>query len=663
MAKPQDTAWRRVVSATCVLLICGSLTTPAVAKPRPGVDPAEEPDLPSSPQQPVTPPPGDNIGFQSIGPWSVRLEGVGYGADPKSRPAGEAETDVFIYVTFKNNTSTMAEFTKDSVRTLLDSRSGMRNPSHFLDFPHKSASDLLPEYVLAGKAMAPGKRILVRFRYPGGNAIKQRLFHLWTVYARTRTKSGYVDGQTVQLYLPTYDSGLGAPFVPSAPTAANASTLKAAEGQYLTNKGTILTLQSVGNWVYGYAVTESDRQRPREKFMVALNGGKASGNWREDGGPTWGGVELTFSPDMSTFTGQVRDRLKPGAAAVEYTGRRLQADGRPTKAPADSGPAPKPRADTPPPPPPAEPAPPPSEPTPPPPPPAEPAPPPPPPATTPQPTPPPPPAAPAETDFRETGYLSMRLDAASRPGGNQPFEVAMTARNTQGARKGVQYNDNQFFVVGSDGNFYRSDGNFYGRSSAEPLNATVWLEKDDEAAVTYLFRTIPASVTPLRLVVRDAVKGDVILDLGKLPTVRGAATARQTTGGTEAGGVLTVGQFQARLISVNRSQMSRDWEAVVEFANPTTAPLVLNVTDIRTALVAADGEVRYASGTFYFAEEKILQGIGRSLSLPANGGKSQVRLAFPASGHIVPTRYKFQPTGSEAGQGGAIPAAVISAVP
>lgn len=276
----------------------------------------------------------------------------------------------------------------------------------------------------------------------------------------------------------------------------------------------------------------------------------------------------------------------------------------------------------------------------------------------PQPKPPAAQPAPAKDDgFKEAGFFALRVDAAGRPRGpNGPIEVALTARNYKGGRQGIQYNDNAIILVGSNGAEYKSDGNFYGRSSQDRLNGTAWLEKDEQASVTYVYPGPPRGVVPARLIVRDRDRVIAEFPLKGLPAQRGVKAGPVSEDGTPAGEVVSLPSYEAKLISINRG-VDGDWEAVAAFKNTTSSPLVLDFATVGVALFDATGETRYATGSFYQPEPGRRM-IGASVHAPPDE-EIRVRVWFPETRRLAPKRYKLQEARGE-GKSGPIPESMLA---
>lgn len=360
-------------------------------------------------------------------------------------------------------------------------------------------------------------------------------------------------------------------------TPAQLEALKAIEGDYLTNASTLLTLTVDGGQVVGRAVTRAVGRHPREQLALTLTpGNELQGTWLQEIGQdtTRGQVTLRFAADNMSFAGRVQ--TNPSDPAFEYRGERVKSQAAAPEA--------------------------------------------------------------AAGDFREAGYFALRVDAAGRPKGPRAaVEVAMTARNAQGGRRGLQYNDNTFIVVGSDGVEYRSDGNFYGKSSDDRLNATVWLAQDEQAAVTYVFPGMPAGVSPVRLVVRDRTQIVGEFSLTDLPVTRPAPGASGPDTGDASADATPLEGFSVQVVSAARGT-DRAWEAVVVLRNTGAAPLPLSRDMLRIALLDAAGDTRQATGDLYEPDGPARRPINRLPTLEP-GGEVRVRLMFPESGTMTPNRY------------------------
>jgi len=113
--------------------------------------------------------------------------------------------------------------------------------------------------------------------------------------------------------------------------------------------------------------------------------------------------------------------------------------------------------------------------------------------------------------FQHTAYLDMKVDRVA-PSANGGVEVTLTARHDGDIRRGIQHDPQQYAVVGSDGEEYRWDGNYYGASGTQRLSNTVYLTRS-QGVVTYVFPQAPAGVTPVRLILRQNGQQTASFDL------------------------------------------------------------------------------------------------------------------------------------------------------
>gem|GEM_PF-5693470 len=121
-------------------------------------------------------------------------------------------------------------------------------------------------------------------------------------------------------------------------------------------------------------------------------------------------------------------------------------------------------------------------------------------------------AASAAGGFQKTAYMDIKADSvtARKTGG---VDVTVTVRNKLGRRLGMQHDWQDYWVVGSDGLEYRTDGNHYGASGSDVLRTTVWLENDGEAKRTHVFPKVPFGVTATRLIIREYGKEKARIEL------------------------------------------------------------------------------------------------------------------------------------------------------
>lgn len=122
------------------------------------------------------------------------------------------------------------------------------------------------------------------------------------------------------------------------------------------------------------------------------------------------------------------------------------------------------------------------------------------------------PATAASGDFQKTAYMDVKADSvtARKTGG---VDVTVTVRNKLGRRLGMQHDWQDYWVVGSDGVEYRTDGNHYGTSGSDVLRTTVWVENDGEAKRTHVFPRLPFGVTATRLIIREYGKEKARIEL------------------------------------------------------------------------------------------------------------------------------------------------------
>lgn len=122
----------------------------------------------------------------------------------------------------------------------------------------------------------------------------------------------------------------------------------------------------------------------------------------------------------------------------------------------------------------------------------------------------------ASSAFQDAGNLQLRLAGTGRSAvyGHPGVEVRLTARNHHEQRMGLQYLGLTPSLITSDGRERQWDGNYYGASASELLNATVWMEQNQEAPLTLVFPDISAGVEPVALVLRRGTTEVLRLDLG-----------------------------------------------------------------------------------------------------------------------------------------------------
>lgn len=256
---------------------------------------------------------------------------------------------------------------------------------------------------------------------------------------------------------------------PSAPTPppAAGTDVSRYSGQFTTSRGTVLTLSAQGDRLTGRASGEN--QQARENLTLRGTGnGAFTGNWSEmtPSGMEMGRVSLQFT-EGHAFSGAVQYTMGG------QTGQTVAYSGQRGGAPASGGAGSPPPAQT---------------------------------------TPAAPTSATGTGGFQTTAWMDMKVDRVGRSslGG---VEVVFTVRNSADERRGIQYNQQRPAVVGSNGLEYGWDGNHYGESSANRLVETVWLNRDGQGKVTYLFPQMPANVTPVRLIFREYGQQTAVFEL------------------------------------------------------------------------------------------------------------------------------------------------------
>jgi len=263
----------------------------------------------------------------------------------------------------------------------------------------------------------------------------------WTLaYAGASGERGALNFQT-----PRAPGAEPARPTPTPAPMPSAQELAALSGTFTTSRQTTLTLAADSRGFNGSGrKIDSRGDVQRENFVLApTTDGAFTGNFRDFGTGESGVVTLRFAPDKQSFTGTLDLSSNPLAPAT-YDGRREVKE-------------------------------------------------------TPKPTPPP---TEGVGDFQKTAFLDMKVDRIARTSDGR-VEVNLTARNSGDGRKGVQYDPQRYALIDSEGQEHPSDGNYYGASAAEFLNNTVWLEAQQEAKVTFVFRNVPESVAPRRLILRE----------------------------------------------------------------------------------------------------------------------------------------------------------------
>lgn len=518
--------------------------------------------------------------------WRLSIDRVQYSAPQPMR------TDVMVRVRFNNFSGRPATLSKEQVRVLLDRRSGLRMSP--FDFMLTAGSN--PQSADTQTAPAGGD-LFAEFYFRVGDELAQRDVHLLTLIPREQYEGAWRDStRIVQLPVQAYaPPGATAPTVPPA-TANPGARLKALEGRYRTNRGTFIDFKVEGTELVGQAITVS-RPTPRELVKLTLHDDNSlRGTMRDEDGPgrfVWYDVTLRFTPDGARFAGEGRYTHAASNPPISYTGAREAVAANAA-----------------------------------------------------------PPTAGSAAGFTEAGYFALRPEMARVSNdhwGAPRVEVGMTARNTQGGRRGVQYVDNTFFLVGADGAEYRSDGNFYGASADDRLNATVWVEKDEEAQMTLVFGNVPAGVRPARLIVRDSQRRQQVasLDLTQLSGTR-TPTAPSENGGTATPvAPVTLQNYEVTLEKVERGADGL-LESVMTLKNIGTAPQRVLINDLTVVLYGQDGQARHADGNFYMPDAAT-RTVMRDAGILAPGRSIRVRRVHPQSTGVTPTSLRVQ----EGGRSGA----------
>ena len=251
--------------------------------------------------------------------------------------------------------------------------------------------------------------------------------------------------------------------------------------------------------------------------------------------------------------------------------------------------------------------------------------------------------------FTNAGYFALRADAVKRNG--RSVEVNLTARNYQGGRQAVQQTDNRYFLATSRGEF-RWDSNFYGATAADHLDHTIWLEKDEQSQITYVFEGLPSDAAPQRLIVRDYSGNEVgSLDLSGLGENRPApgSAADGAAGTSGVGSAIALDRYEVTVERVARAP-DRDWESVLTIRNASNAPQRLTVTEIGMVLYGADDRAWHASGSFFAADgTDRFSHVGAPMLQP--GEQVRVRLWHPQSAGATPVRFRIQEAGGKSAGG------------
>lgn len=557
----------------------------------------ERADWPSTTAPGTSTDPADDTGFQQIEKWAVRIDKVEYDA-----AAGGKGPNVTVSATFRNDSAEQLYLTDKSMRTTLDRTSGATVGS--INFANQYNQASLPSWhYMTGNPVPPKGRVAAKYVYAVGDKKAQGEVYQWTVIEQKRKSAiqalVMVDGKTIKIpvtKLPADEVPTTTTPTPTPQVAVDTSALKAMEGVYRTSRRTLLTLKVENGKLVGTAVNDYVPKNTREEVTLTLMAdGSLQGAWREFVGVQvqWVDLKIRFADDNNSFSGLASYTYSPLDPPFEYKGERIGDGGQGGQAGGADG-------------------------------------------------------------FVSGGYFAMRLDAVARQPAKllmKPVEVMMTARNTQGGRRGIWYTETSFTLLGSDGLEYKPDGNSYGQSGAERMTATVWLEKDEQGAVTYVFPQVLGTVKPVKLIGREKGKTVFEFDLTGAPESRGGA-ASAGSGGVTAGEPIRLGQLEARLVSLNRGD-DRDWEAVVSYKNTDQTPVKL--WDVAAAIYDAKAETRRNHGDFYYPEAGRRR-IGTTIVIPA-GGETKIKYWFTQSANLKPARYRLQD--SKTGQDGPIPSTML----
>lgn len=541
----------------------------------------------------------DDTAFEKIDWWSARVDDVKY-----DDAAGQ---NVVVTMTFRNDSDKDRTFSDRLAKPVRAQLSGIEPAVGQLRMEYVNTDPAtMPQWHYAPTSVIPvGGRISVRFVLEAGDSAAQRRVDGITIFEqRPRsllTLTQVIDGPSRTFALERLGSegpagGKTGP-IAGPQVVTDIEQLRKFEGRYRTNRNTNLTLQIEGDVLVGRAMTLR-QPSPRERLRLQLfTDGSLRGSMIDEVGRTIVGqydVNLRFSPDASRFAGPGLQLFTDTPQNISYTGLREGG----AEAEHDA----KPGEGLPP-------------------------------------------------GFVEAGFLAMRLDAVGRSTdqGVSRLDVSMTALNTQADRRGLQYNDKSFVLVTTDGSEYRWDGNTYGASSADRLVNTVWLEKEEQAQVTYVYH-VPADRTPNRLSIREGGREIAGLDLAGAKDQRDAATEQKATeGGTAMGQAAALGRFEVMLDKVQRDAEGA-WEALVTVRNAGSTTERLHINDLTLALYGQDGQARNMNGQFYDYAAGPRRLVESGMTLAA-GAQTRFRLYFPESAGMTPVRYRVREREGQAAEG------------
>ncbi|RZJ16838.1 MAG: hypothetical protein EON91_11625 [Brevundimonas sp.] len=558
--------------------------------------------LASPDQAPLTPP--DDTGFELIDKnWAARVDEVKY-----DKAAGR---QVAVTMTFRNDSgaatpfiNATGEFAHKGLRTpfraLLDvDRAGRVSP---LSMQAVHTAQTAPDWHYPAAVPIPHKgRVTVRLTFDVGDPVRQRLVQSITIIEHSRSPNDpavLIDGQQKQFKLDrlNLDGTVGpAPVAPVPDVVNDLDQLRRFEGRYQTNRGTILTLQVEGDELIGTGGSQQLQNREHMRLKLFADG-SLRGPLRDLGGgrTTWFNLNVRFNEDASRFEGPAAWANLADEPPQTYIGERVKG------AASGAGTAAK---------------------------------------GTPE-------------GFIEGGFLALRPDMTrvSRDGWDRPrVEVGLTARNLQAERRGIQYMDNTFFLIDEAGVEYRTDGSFYSDSADDRMIATVWLHKDEESRMTLVFPNVPATVKPVRVIVRDSNRSAEIarIELAGLGSERSAAKAGEDED-LITDGPIKLQQFEVTLEKVERGA-DGNLESVMSLKNIASSRVRVLINELSAVVYGADGQARHADGNFYMPDAPRRTTMADAGFL-APGESLRVRRVHAQSAGVRAVRFRAQ----EGSQGGVV---------
>lgn len=242
--------------------------------------------------------------------------------------------------------------------------------------------------------------------------------------------------------------------------------------------------------------------------------------------------------------------------------------------------------------------------------------------------------------FKATDYFEVQVERVGRSslGG---VEVVLTVRNTEEVRKGVQYDTQKYVLLGSDGMEYGTDGNYYGRSSADKLRETTWVFKDGQAPATYLFPRVPNGVKAVRLILRNNGQPTASFDLPAQSQGGGGATdAAPQPPAAEA---IRIGAYDVAFVSLQKGD-DGDWESTWSLTNRTQATTAVQLNDLSVTLTDSGGRSATGGGPYHYAGETGRR-VRRSGFEIAPGEETRIRIWHSGSKDMTPSAYAFSVRG------------------